>query len=447
MVAYNFDELIHPHLPSGSPLVVVYAPDTSTRLWYVCEFVFNGVLRLPFQITSDPAVALAHSGIVITYAHTPLKGLHLVPGTLLFEHEVDPAFRLPIKSTVEALVPEEMDVLSAVFWFISRYEEWQPFKMDAHGRFGADSSVLAATSELAVPVVDIWIDQLRGAIETEYPHIHLPPRVFRLVSTIDVDNLFAFKNKPLWRRWGATLKDRLNGRRALIKKRQAVLNGEQNDPFDVYAEVSQFCHEKHIPLAWFFLMRGGTRYDRTVTNLSAFKAPMAAAVGYGAKIGLHPSYYSQYNPGQLGAEFDRFALASGGEARYARQHFLRYDIRWTPQVLVASGITVDFTMGFSDRAGFRAGTSHAFKMYDFENETILPLYAVPFCAMDGAYSTRAIPPEKALEELKTLAETIRGVGGNMITVYHERSFDDLLYYGFRQVYFDFHQQLAPISVW
>lgn len=447
MVAPTFDELIHPHLPSGAPLVVVYSAETSARLRYVCEFVFNVVLRVPFQITNDKAVALAHSGIVITYAAVPLKGIHLVPGTLLFEREVDPSFQLPVKGRVAALVPLVMDVFSAVFWFISRYEEWQPFKMDAHGRFGAKSSLLAAQEALEEPVVDVWINQLRRDIEAHYPQLPLPPKVFRVVSTIDVDNLYAYKNKPFWRRWGAAVRDRLNGRSDVVKIREAVLRGEQNDPFDVYAEVSQFCEESNIPLSWFFLMRGGTRYDRTVTNLAAFKEPMQAALRHGAKVGLHPSYYSQYNPGQLGAELDRFAQASGAEAQFSRQHYLRYDIRWTPHVLVASGVRVDFTMGFSDRAGFRAGTSHVFKMYDFENETILPVYAVPFCAMDGAYSTQAIAPEQALSQLKALAETIREVGGNFITVYHERSFDDRLYKGYRKVYFDLHRELAPLAIW
>ncbi len=447
MLPHSFDELIHPHIPTGSPLVVIYSAQSSVRLHYVCEFIFNGVLRLPFQITDNKAIALSHTGIVITYDTEPLNGVHLVPGSLLFESEVNPTYQLPVTSSVKALVEKEMDLFSAVFWFISRYEEWQPFVVDAHGRFGSKNSVLYSTNELEVPVVDVWINQFRNKIQEQYPTFKLPPKVLRLVSTIDVDNLFAYQHKPFWRRLGASWKDRINGRTQINEARKAVLAGKESDPFDVYDEVSQFCANHHIPLAWFFLMRGGTRYDRTVTNLSAFKAPMAAAVRNGASIGLHPSYYSQYNPGQLGAEFDRFQAVSGTDVRYSRQHFLRYDIRWTPQVLVASGVKVDFTMGFSDRSGFRAGTSHVFKMFDFENETILPLYAVPFCAMDGAYSEQAASAEEALKQLKILAETIREVSGNFITVYHERSFDDLLYKGFKKTYYDLHRELSPLAIW
>jgi len=398
-------------------------------------------------VTDSADEVKAYEGIVITYADQPLKGIHIVPAGLLWETGVEPGFKLPIQKLAVDLVKEGYDLLSAVFWFISRYEEWQPFKVDAHDRFGHQQSILYATHETNLPVVDIWLSALRQQIEAKYITLQLPPRVFRIVSTIDVDNLFAYTHKSVWRALGAHFKDLLLGRKPFIAERKAVRQGTKKDPFDVYEEVSKFCQVQHIPLFWFFLLRSGTKYDRTVTQSRAFERPIHEALSSGAKVGLHPSYYSPYNPGQLGAEFDLFEKISRQPAVYSRQHYLRYDIRWTPFTLQQFGIQADFTMGYAEVAGFRAGTTQVFNFYDFENECATALKCVPFCAMDGAYFATVDDAMKALKSLRLMAETIRQTGGNFITVFHERSFDEVLYPGYRQVYFKLYEQLAPLAVW
>lgn len=103
-------------------------------------------------------------------------------------------------------------------------------------------------------------------------------------------------------------------------------------------------------------------------------------------------------------------------------------------------------MGFASTAGFRAGTSHPFFYYDFNEEAGGSLLMVPFCAMDGAYTVYGkTGPGQAQQELLELARETARVNGFFISVFHERSFSDHLYPGFGTLYKNLHLQLKELQ--
>jgi hypothetical protein len=110
------------------------------------------------------------------------------------------------------------------------------------------------------------------------------------------------------------------------------------------------------------------------------------------------------------------------------------------------GISLDFTMGFATEPGFRAGTSHPFRYYDFASEQACDLIFMPFCAMDGAYTVYGdADTGNAYDSLRSLAAEIQKTGGFFVTVFHERSFYDHLYPGFGDLYKKLHSELHEIS--
>ena len=339
------------------------------------------------------------------------------------------------------------DIFSAVFYFISRYEEWQNFKPDEHGRFEAKSSLLFQNKFHLKPVVDVWIAELAKSLKDFYPAITFPEKTFSVVSTIDVDNLYAYKAKGWARTFGALAKDILKFDFKNLKDRSQVLIGNKKDPFDIYENVSDFCFKNKIPLIYFFLFRTGTKYDRTVRPESpVFKTVFEILKKNYALIGLHPSYRSTENKNLLISEKNNLEKKLEEKITFTRQHYLRFNIRTTPKQLIESGFEVDFTMGFASGPGFRAGTSHPFYYYDFENEKPEPkLLFVPFCLMDGAYTVyENTTPELAYAEMLTIAKEIKKVNGLFISVFHERTFSDHLYKGYGTLYKKLHLALKEL---
>jgi hypothetical protein len=95
----------------------------------------------------------------------------------------------------------------------------------------------------------------------------------------------------------------------------------------------------------------------------------------------------------------------------------------TYRSLEGAGIQRDFSMGYPDAIGFRAGIARPYPWYDLEQERISQLQVVPFQLMDVTLAGYLdLPVEKA----KTLAGEIiaqtKSVNGQFCYIWHNSSF-------------------------
>ncbi len=436
---------------------IIYCEKTSPRLLYVTQFIFEHVFKSRYILTNSISEFENSKLYKVNYSSTAIAdSFKITPHKLLFETSVsENSPKASIKNELIYFFENESindnanfgyDIFSSVFYFISRYEEWQPFEPDIHGRFEARSSILFQNKMNLKPVVDHWIIELKEALQKFYPQLKFPENKFKVISTIDVDNLYAYKAKGFLRTIGAMAKDFLKFDLTNLKYRVNVLRKNTEDPFDIYSTNSDFCFKNNIPLIYFFLFRSGTKYDRTVNPRSdAFVKVFDQIRGNGANIGLHPSYYSSQNKYCLKQEVNDFSIKSQAPVIVSRQHYLKFDIKTTPHLLIQNGILADFTMGFASAIGFRAGTSFPFYYYDFNSEKQTDLLFVPFCAMDGAFFIYdQLSPDKMLSDLLEMAKELKKVNGFFITVFHERTFSNHLYPGYDQVYKNLFQKVNEL---
>ena len=91
-------------------------------------------------------------------------------------------------------------------------------------------------------------------------------------------------------------------------------------------------------------------------------------LGNTSTIGIHPSYASNKNSKMIGIEKQRLEHILGKSVHHNRFHFLKFSLPKSYQQLLAYGISNDYSMGYADQIGFRAGTCTPFNFYDLENE-------------------------------------------------------------------------------
>jgi len=433
--------------------VRIYAQSINQRLSYTCRFIFNQVLKVNFELITNETEFISEPGFKINFSNQDFENTYkIIPHTFINEHSVNAdVFYLSEKNNhwylyqtqIQETNQAPLDFFSTVFYFISRYEEWQNYQPDQHLRFEANSSILFKNNLHLKPLVDIWIDDFKNAFEKFYQKKIFPEKQFKVISTIDVDNVYAFKTKGFIRSTGAYVRDFIKLDLKNIINRTQVLFFSKKDPFDVYEELNLFCLEQNIPLIYFFLMRTGTKHDRSLNPESnAFKLVFETIKKQNAHIGIHPSYDTAYENNLLQNELNIIQNQANQKVIFSRQHFLRFNIKTTPQLLMSKGIQADFTMGFASTPGFRAGTSFPFYYYDFANETTGSLLMVPFCLMDGAYTVYSkLNANDAFENIKSISSEIQKVGGYFISVFHERSFYDHLYKDFGALYKKIHLNL------
>lgn len=430
-------------LKPDAATIIIFSEQINERLNYVCRFIFEHVLKIKYVLTSGNDEFQASRFFKINYSHDLINSaFHIIPAGLLNESSVN-------ENKPEAVIKDNclyfyntekadlhFDIFSAVFFMISRYEEWQTFAPDAHKRFELDQSILFKYKMHLKPVTDIWIMELRRALAKFYPQLLFPAVQYKTISTIDVDNLYAYAHKDFIRTLGAGVKDIFKGDFKNLSRRLKTITKQAVDPFDIYDSFSKYCNELNIPLIYFFLYRTGTSFDRTVKPTSpAFKNVFNKIQKNSGIIGLHPSYYSSENEYLLKSEIAQFSKALEKTVNLSRQHYLKFNIKSTPQQLIQNGIKTDFSMGFASGPGFRAGTSFPFYYYNFNEEKESELLLVPFCAMDGAYTIyNSTDPQQAFTSLQQLKEEVINVHGLFITVFHERTFAQHLHPGFADMY-------------
>jgi hypothetical protein len=145
----------------------------------------------------------------------------------------------------------------------------------------------------------------------------------------------------------------------------------------------------------------------------------------GFDVGLHGGYRGALEPGALAVERDSLAAASGLEITTTRQHFLRWDVRFTPLFQDAAGLRADSSLGFNGEVGFRSGTSLPYRHFHVPGRRRLGLLEVPLVIQDVALLrpdglALDLPGAQAL--VRQLIDTVADVGGAMTLLFHPDKF-------------------------
>jgi hypothetical protein len=119
-----------------------------------------------------------------------------------------------------------------------------------------------------------------------------------------------------------------------------------------------------------------------------------------------------------------------------RNSFSKLNIPESYRNLIELEVKQDFTMGYIDQLGFRAGTCTPFQFYDLDYEIQTPLQVNTFHLFDSALLKKASLLDKK-EEMQRLIAEIKKVNGTFAPVFHNHSFsNEERWRGFRELFSD-----------
>ncbi|MCL7763684.1 polysaccharide deacetylase family protein [Polaribacter sp. Z014] len=425
-------------------MILVYTHKITPRVRYIFKHILTRTLLIPVDFTSKVEEFVAFNGPKMTYTKTPLGNEFFVKSnSLLFEQGVNdmeisiqkwdevPCF---FKTGPKSSIP--FDVFAASFYLITRYEEYLPHVKDIHGRYTADQSLAYKHRFLEKPVVDIWAYKLLDALKEKFPDYEYKKREYKFISTIDIDNAYAYKYKSLVRSVGGFLNDLVHLRILNVWNRFAVTFNIKNDPFDTFHRILKVRREQDVKTIFFFLIGDYTTFD---TNVSASKRKyrllIKEMVDY-AKVGLHPSYFTMNNAPLLKKEKHRLEEIINSPIQRSRQHYLRFSLPDTYQNLIDLEVEEDYSMGYASNVGFRASTCTPFYFYDLDFEIQTPLKVFPFALMDTTLNDyMKLTPKQSLGRIRDIKNEVKAVNGCFITLFHNESLSDYLRWkGWKRLY-------------
>jgi hypothetical protein len=434
--------------------IVVYSTERSNRLKYTLDWLLKERLQLDYTLTHNEQDT-THLPFFISYGKHLPNSISIPAATLLWEqgtqtHHVKAGTWNELPTLFEGhgegySLP--FDMLSAIFFLITRYEEYYDYTPDKHGRYPPSHSILHRHGWLLRPVVDEWVTAFRKQLQAGMG-VNIPGTPFLFQPSYDIDMAYSHLHKGVGRIMGAYMRALLKGDVRQISERTQVLKNKQKDPYDSFRWLRQLHKQYDCKPLYFVLSAFKTSaFDKNIhPEHPAMMRVIKNLVKDGA-IGIHPSYYSEQDD-RMGKEKKVLEHISARKIHISRQHYIRYKMPDTFQLLLKNGITEDYSMGYGAQLGFRAGTGNSFYWYDLSKEEITPLRIHPFCFMDTtAHYEGKMSASDAFDKLRTMTKLLEKTGSTLITVFHNFSLGTSNEWkGWRAAYEHFMQEKATVII-
>lgn len=440
-------------------MLLIYVPKLNNRVGYTINVVMRDILKIDFAITTDSDVFDSHKEARLCYSPQPildakdengkLPYVYIKSAHLLFETSIEEqnphcfeyqgvAALFPVFNRHTAL---PFDPFAAIFYMLSRYEEYLPHHRDEHGRFMVTESIAYREGFLQTAVVDRWALMVKDAILQRYPETAFGTRNFTSVLTIDIDAAYCYLHKGVFRTTLGIFRDGIHRHDPQeVKRRIRVLKKQEEDPFDTFDYILERCQTlaRRSVLLVFALVGDYGIYDKPASFQNNDFRQLLQHLGDYAKIGVHGSYYSAEEPKRLEREIERLSDILHRPIVRNRFHFLRFTLPFAYRNLVSNGIAHDYSMGYAEQPGFRCGTCSIVPFFDLSSNQECDLKIHPFMAMDTTFQKyMGLSPEQATEQFYALIDEVRNLGGTFSYIFHNQNLcEDFGWEGWRKVFED-----------
>lgn len=406
-------------------LIQIHSTLLNNRLEYTLNYVFKWRMGVDFVVISDPS-KLNKNQCIINYNTESIGcGIHIIPKGLLFDKGINALVEEDIKFNLNPIAPSKdsySDLFSGIFFHLSRYEEYNVPK-DNLGRFSHKSSCLFLNGFIESPLVDEWVNGFKNYLIQfhDFNAKDFKLEKFNVQASIDIDSVFTYKGRNLFRTIAAFARDgiKLNFKEVLNRTRVLLnLEKDPNDNFELQKELLN-----HKSAKYFVQVGNYGRLDKNISPKNTeFQNILKDLKNKGYQIGLHPSFASNSSSEIIQTEKLKLESIIGSEVLHSRQHYLKFELPKTYQSLIELGIENEYSMGYSEIAGFRAATAYPFYWYDLESEKTTKLLIHPFVVMDVAYKNfQKMTVDETISSSKKLKDICMSLNLPFIFVFHNES--------------------------
>ena len=413
-------------------MLLIYTSVVTSRLKFVFNQICTRILGIPISFTTKVEIFISHEGAKISYASQPLGSEFFIKSHgLLFQQGISDIevnvqkwgdtkcfFYIGEKSNIP------FDIFSAAFYLLSRYEEYLPHVKDNYGRFTKDDSLSFKHNFLNQPVVDIWALYFKNELNKFFPKQKFPAKKYLVDPVIDIPMAYYFKHKGLFRTLGGIFSDLINLRLQMFYDRFFVLFKLKKDPYDNYNWIINRQKNSKNRFTLFFLVGDYTSFDKNISiNKKSFITLIKSMRDY-CEVGLKCSFAALGDLSILKNEKLQLDNVLNSKIEKVRASFSKVNLPNTYRNYVELEIKKDYSMGYPEEIGFRAGTSFPFLFYDIDYEVQTQLMIHPYQLMDFSL----LKYESYLDKKETLERTIeevKKVGGIFTPIFHNYSFSKL----------------------
>jgi hypothetical protein len=410
--------------------VKIYSPENVPRLRYIAGIIIGDILGLSWEVITDKRKLGKHP--VINYSTENITGsFKISPDSLLFEkgitgREIDiyewkglPVF---FRTSTDSDLP--FDFFAASFFLISRYEEYPEFQSDEFSRFPASLSLAFKNGFLGIPIIDLWSKEMSRVFLKKFQNLAFKRNEYKSLITIDAEQPFANVGMSLFRSISVLFHDIRSSAEnpAARNKKESKVD---KDPFDVFDYITEKIEVNNSDVRFFFPVGDHSKFDKNPSWKDHDYRTLIHSIADKFKTGLHPSFYAAGNFLLLNTEAARLKTILGNRTSLSCFHYIRLLMPQSYRDIDKAGITEDYSMGYPEEPGFRAGIARPFYFYDVAEDIQTDLKIIPYQFMDETFFKYKNLDAAVSQDviLKLICET-RKAGGLFVSIWHNTSLID-----------------------
>lgn len=402
------------------PLKIIIPETCSEELKYVVSVIFDEFWKVPYnlEIASQAHVSISAEdcdGIVKVDSNffsaasknwLGSEGLPELPLSYLATHSYDflkdlEFTKLPILFGSPELIIKKntinvkFDILGAIFFMLTRYEEYLQNDRDKHDRVQERLSIGRKAGFHATPIVNQYLEVLWRVLKHSGFILERSPISFKVEPTCDVDNPFDLAFNSFW----FSIK---NGIRSCIDNHSFTQLRKNLGKYflgDLFAKdenvegmnwIMTSCEEADMQAQFYFIPKithkaDGYNHQSSRKYINVVKEVLAR----GHSIGMHPGYQCYVSEDNFEQTIKAFRqllklVNRSTDNIDSRMHYLRWKFPETLKLYSKFNIRSDSSMTYAEAPGFRSGVCYEHTMYDLESRSPTAVTQKPLILMDAS---------------------------------------------------------------
>jgi len=251
------------------------------------------------------------------------------------------------------------------------FTKHEEYILPIRDRFNRFPSYLSSNRNIFEPEVSRFL--IENGLKIDYPD----NRKFGVCLTHDIDSIY-FSNKEIIIGVAKLL---IHGKiQHALRQPFQNINKKWNHLRDFETIIG--LEQKYGAKSSFYflaLTKGNLDFNYNVEDLAYELNYITDA---GCEVGLHGGHEASNNLNAITEEKQRLEKVLGKKVIGYRNHYLKFEVPNTWELLSKAGFKYDTTFGYADCAGFRNGMCHPFKPYDIIKDADINILEIPLIIMD-----------------------------------------------------------------
>lgn len=412
-------------------MILIYCDKSSPRIEYTFNHIFKFILNKKFSITHLKSEFIDFKGYKFSYANTPIykelffQSIGLLDERGLENHEIKifewEDVKCFFKVGEKSAIP--FDIFSAIFFLLSRYEEYMPHTGNKLGQFNHLQSIAYREGFLEIPLVDIWIEKFKSVLENKIKlkckmvsNNQIKSIIISSINPYKYTNKYPFESFIIW------FKNLIKLNLWEVIEHVFVFLRIRIDPWEIDNYVKKILLASKIKVLFFFSFSSESFFKNETPKTNEYFKKFIKEVYDNFEIGLLPSNNALKN-------FKAFELECLSISNLVHMKIVK--------VLFQEGLKKisqdyknslsldnanDFSMGYTDAFGYRASTCSSFFFYDLSNEAKTNLLLTPFVAHYKLIGKTSL--SEVLVKIKKFKEIAKKYNGSFSIILDNQIFEN-----------------------